>query len=247
MAEAFPGERVFSGAAPIRYLLHPATQRPDTLVVAFAGAHQPGEAAHYHWHRVLAGLPCHRMFLLDDHGCPSPEPGPSWYLGAKGSGVAGAVHALIQRTAAELGVEPERTLTAGTSMGGWAALYFGARTGAGHAIVGEPQTRLGDYLCGPAFHHIAEHITGGSAEPERRALDALVFDALRAAPSPPHVHVYCGRESPYRANHVEPLAAAMRELGAPCDVALGNFSDHGEIGTRFRDHLLQSLDELLAA
>jgi pimeloyl-ACP methyl ester carboxylesterase len=245
VAEAFPGERVFSGAAPIRYLLHPATQRPDTLVVAFAGAHQPGEAAHYHWHRVLAGLPCHRMFLLDDHGCPSPEPGPSWYLGAKGSGVAGAVHALIQRTAAELGVEPERTLTAGTSMGGWAALYFGARVGAGHVIAGEPQTRLGDYLCGPAFHPIAEHVAGGSSRRERRRLDGLLFDAVRAAPAPPHVHVCCGRESSHYERHVLPLLALLTELGAQSELELGDYSDHEGIASHFPVFLRRCLDEVL--
>ena len=99
-------------------------------------------------------------------------------------------------------------------MGGWAALYCGARVGAGHAIAGEPQTRLGSYLCGPAFHLIAEHVAGGSSPEDSRFLDAILFDALRAAPSPPHVHLYCGRESPYYEGHVAPLLAVLNELGA---------------------------------
>ena len=226
--------------ARIEHVLHPATTSPDTLVVAFASAPALGQPPHYRYRRVLSEVPCHRLFVLDDHGLPGPPPGPSWFLGPRGSDVADAVLALIQRVAGELGVA--RVVTAGSSMGGWAALYFGARAGADHAIAGEPQTRLGDYLCGPAFHRIAEHVAGGSSARERAWLDELLFDALRAAPSRPRMQLYCGRESPYRENHIRPL---LLEFGGDCELELGDFGDHGDIGPPFGTYLLDRLDAVL--
>ena len=182
--------------------------------------------------------------MLDDQGLPGPPPGPSWWLGRhQGPDVAGSVCELIERTAAELGVRRTRIVTIGSSMGGWAALYFGARVGAGHAIAGEPQTRLGDYLCGPAFHQIAEHIVGGSSPEHRRQLDAILFDAVRSAPSLPHVHLYCGRASSFYEGHVAPLVAVLDEVGASWDLELGDFSAHEDVGPPFRAHLDQCLYE----
>jgi len=184
--------------------------------------------------------------VLDDHGPRNPLPGSSWYLGRRrGPDVAGSVCELIERIAEELGVERVRTVTIGSSLGGWAALYFGARVGAGHAIAGEPQTRLGSYLCGPAFHAIAEHIAGGSSPEHSRFLDTILFDALRAAPSPPHVHLYCGRDSPYHEGHVVPLLAVLNELGVAWELELGDSSEHGDIALHFPVYLLQRLDEVL--
>jgi pimeloyl-ACP methyl ester carboxylesterase len=229
--------------ADITHELHPATADSGTLVVAFASAQPQGAPPRYRWYRALSDAPCHRLFVLDDHGLPGPPPGPSWFLGRQGSGVAGSVCDLIERTAAQLGAA--RTVTIGSSMGGWAALYFGARVGAGHVIAGEPQTRLGDYLCGPAFHPIAEHVAGGSARRERRRLDGLLFDAVRAAPAPPHVHVCCGRESSHYERHVLPLLALLTELGAQSELELGDYSDHEGIASHFPVFLRRCLDEVL--
>ena len=234
----FAGERVFAGRADVRYVLQPAPGASDRLVVALSSAQAPGTPARYRWHRLLADVPCHRLFVLDDHGPGQPLPGPSWYLGpGPPFVVADAVCTLIERVGDELEVERDRTVTLGSSMGGWAALYLGARVGAGDVIAGEPQTRLGDYLCGPAFHHLAEHITGGSAAAERELLDRLLFDALRAAAAPPRVHLFCGRESPYLANHIRPLLALLEELGAEHAIELGEGFDHDDVGRPFSTYL----------
>src|SRR3954465_301968 len=141
---AFPGERVYSGSVDVRYLLLDATERPDSLAVVFSSAQQPGTPPRYRWHKLLRDLPCHRLFVLDDQGPCDPLPGPSWYLGRhRPAGFADSIHELLERTIGELGVDRERGATVGSSMGGWAALYFGAGLRAGLAIAGEPQTLLG--------------------------------------------------------------------------------------------------------
>jgi hypothetical protein len=240
----FPGERVFAGRAPIRYVLHPGRRESPGLVVVFSGAPPDGRPPRYHWYRVLDDTDWARLYVLDDHGAGDP-PAPSWYLGPGwGRDVSDSICALIRRTMAEPSVERSCTVTAGSSMGGWAALYYGARTGAGHVIAGEPQTLLGNYLCGPAFHTIAEHITGGSSSPERAFLSSLVFDALRAAAPAPDVHVCCGRESPYLENHVAPLAEVLDELGVRRDLELFEGADHDTIAAEFPGFMVRTLDRI---
>lgn len=174
----FRGERVFRGLAPIKYLLRRSATRSRTLIVMFSGADE-GKPPRYNWYRLTADVPCHRLSVLDDGGQADP-PRPSWYLGAHESGFADAVCALIRRTAEDLRVDSSQLITAGTSMGGWAALYYAARVGAGHAIVGEPQALLGDFLCWEAFEDIAKHVAGGSSAAHQETLNDLLLAALRA-------------------------------------------------------------------
>ena len=244
----FPGERVFASKVDVKYVLHDATDRPDTLVVAFGAASETGKPPHYRWNKVLGDLTCHRLFVLDDHGPRDPLPRPNWYLGqGRGFATPDSICELIDSIAAELRVNRRNVVTVGSSMGGWAALYFGVRVGAGHAIVGEPQTRLGDYLCGPAFHELAEHIAGGSSDDDAEFLDAILFDAFREADSPPNAQILCGRESPYLELHVRPLAALLDELGLPHQVELVASSEHPDIAVAFPSFLRARLGEIMSA
>jgi pimeloyl-ACP methyl ester carboxylesterase len=243
----FAGERVFASTADIRYVLAPAAGPSKVLVVAFSSAQALGAPPRYRWRKQLSELPCHRLFVLDDHGPRTPVPGPSWYLGAGRSfAVVDSVCDLIERTAEEQGVKPEHTVTIGSSMGGWAALYFGTRVGAGDVIAGEPQTLLGTYLCGPAFHELAEHIVGGSSPEDRAILDGILFDALRASTSLPRVHLFCGRESPHHERHVLPLLEVLEELGGVWELELAEGFDHDDVGHPFSAYLLAQLDEALS-
>jgi pimeloyl-ACP methyl ester carboxylesterase len=242
----FPGERVFGSKVDVKYVLQDATDRPDTLVVVFSAAPPAEQPPRYRWHKILSEFPCHRLFVLDDHGPREPLPRPNWYLGRHRSfDAADSICDLIDRTASELGVDRANVITVGSSMGGWAALYFGARAGAGDAVVGEPQTLLGSYLCGPAFHTLAEHIAGGSSPEDSDFLDAILFDAFRAAASPPHVHLLCGRESPYYERHVQPLVALLDDLEIGYELTLGENSEHNDMAIQFPPSLRGRLAGLL--
>ena len=237
---------MFASKVDVKYVLQAATERPDTLVVAFSAASPPGQPPRYRWHKLLSEFPCHRLFVLDDHGPGEPLPQPNWYLG-RGPGFVAAdcVCDLIDRLASELGVGRGNLVMVGSSMGGWAALYFGARIGAGHAIVGEPQTLLGSYLCGPAFHTLAEHLAGGSSSEDSDFLDAVLFDALRAAASPPQIHLLCGRDSPYNERHVKPLVALLDDLEVGYELSLSENSEHDDIKFQFPPYVRGHLAELL--
>ncbi len=243
-AGAFPSGHVFAAAAPIRYVLERAPERAQMLVVVFSGAPPAGRPPRYHYYRVLEDSGLDRLYVLDDAGAGDP-PSPSWYLGpGHGRAVSDSISELVRTTAAELGYERSRVVTAGSSMGGWAALYYGARVGVGHVVAGEPQTLLGNYLCGPAFHAIAEHITGGSSGAERAFLNSLVFDALGSAAHPPAVHVMCGRASPYRENHVLPLSRFLDDHGIDWDLELFEGADHETIAAEFPSFMVRTLDRI---
>jgi pimeloyl-ACP methyl ester carboxylesterase len=242
--EGFAGERVFNGRVPVKYVLEKADRPEAPLVVVFSGARKRGEAPRYNWYRLLQGCDCHRLYLLDVVGAGDPE-GPAWYLGpARGTEVPESVAELLRAAAREVGVPRERVVTAGSSMGGWAAIYYGALVGVGHVVAGEPQIRLGDYLSGPAFHEIAEHLAGGSGPEDQEFLNRLVFDAVCAAAPVPEIHLCCGAESPYREAHIAPLVELLDQLGASWELELIEGQDHGTIRKWFALFLVERLKRL---
>jgi pimeloyl-ACP methyl ester carboxylesterase len=184
--------------------------------------------------------------VLDDQGPCDPLPGPSWYLGRhRPGGFADSIHDLLERTIRELGLDRERVATVGSSMGGWAALYFCARLRAGLAIAGEPQTLLGRYLCGPPLEPLAEHVIGSSSPQARASLDAILFDALHES-GPSMIHLYCGNQSDHHVRHVRPLAEFLDELGRPYEIELGHDFPHEELAEHVPAYLTSRLEEMLA-
>jgi hypothetical protein len=245
--DGLSGERVFSSSVDLRYLLEEAPTRPDALIVAFSAAAHDGEAPRYYTLRALRAVPCHRLFVLDDRGPPGPPARPCWYVGSnRRTEVADSVCHLVREIAHELGVDRDRIITCGASKGGWAALYFAARIGAGHAIAAEPQSLLGQYLLQDGTYDIASHIAGGRSPADGEYLDSLLFEAFRSAEHRPHVHLYCGRGSPYYAWHVLPLIRCLESLGISVELELGEHSEHvPDLGRHFPGFLIARLRELL--
>jgi len=184
--------------------------------------------------------------VLDDHGPREPLPRPCWYLGRdRDFDVADSVLDLMGRITEELGIERERVITCGASKGGWAALYFGARFGAGHAIVGEPQVMLGKHLCQEENAGIARHVAGDASQEASDFLDGLLFDAFSAAGSWPRVHLYSGR-TPYYDRDVVPLMRFLDDLGAPYELELGDHTEHvPDLGLSFPGYLRPRIEGLL--
>jgi hypothetical protein len=243
----FPGERMFSYQADLHYVLEPATERPDALVVAFSAAHEPGEPPRYYTTRVLRAVPCHRLFILDDHGPRTGHARPSWYLGAaRSDAVPASVEKLMDTTARELGLSRDRVVTCGASKGGWAALYFAARFGAGHAVAGEPQAFLGRHLLQDGTWDIAAHIAGGTIASDGDYLDDLLFDAFRTSPRPPDVHLFCGQGSAYYERDVLPLSRFLAARSIFCEMTVADFSEHvPDLGVHFPPYLTDRLNRLL--
>jgi hypothetical protein len=148
--------------------------------------------------------------------------------------------------AREVGAPKCRVITCGASKGGWAALYFAARFGAGDAVAGEPQVLLGDYLLQDGTYDIASHIAGGVSADDRRYLNELLFRALRDSGTHPHVHLYCGRGSSYYLAQADTLIGVLGELRIPVELELGDYHEHvPDLGRHFPAFLTARLTALL--
>lgn len=246
----FPDERVFGSQVPIRYVLLPAEERSDALVVAFSAVHPPDRTPRYYNHRLLRAVPCHRLFVLDDRGPREPFARGCWYLGKdRRFDVADSVCDLLDELVGELALDRRRVIACGSSKGAWAAVYFAARGGLGHAVAGEPPTMLGKHLCQVENLSVAHYIAGSSAQAPCEFLDGILFAALGAAAaegSPTRVHLYCGRGSRYYRRDVVPLIAWLDELGLPSELELGDHDNHvPDLGIHFPPYLARKIAALL--
>lgn len=215
-------EQVRRGAAEIKYLCRPGTS--DTLLIGFSGFSPPGRPPVYNYVRTLEGVDCHRLYVLDDHG--PPERQCSYYLGRPPHYVRDGVEDLIRETIDALGVS--RTIAFGTSKGGWAALYFGARLGLTDVIAGEPQVLLGRYLARTA-PAVLEYIG-------EENLDDWLSSAFSACPHRPDVTLYVAENGSYRDFHIPPLLDAVQAR-----IDCGPFSSHGDVADFFPSYLRSTL------
>jgi hypothetical protein len=231
----------------LRYVVEEASGWPRGLIVAFAAAVEDGEEPRYYTVRALRSIPCAKLFILDDQGPPGPPPRPCWYVGSnRRTEVADSVCELMRRTAQELGVPSGGVVTCGASKGGWAALYFAARFCAAHAIAGEPQVLLGDYLLQIDTHDIATHLAGGTSAEDRDYLNELLFSAFRQSQAPPRVHLYCGRGSGYYVDQAKALIDVLEPLRIPVELELGDHSAHvPDLGKHFPSFLTARLTTVL--
>ncbi len=242
----FRGERVFAAETDVKYVLYDPEVASGSLVVAFSPDHPVDVPPRYYFTRALMGLACPRLFVLDDQGPREPLARPCWYLGRnRVFDVADSILTLMEATARELGVPRRRVITCGGSKGGWAALYFGARFGAGHVVAGEPQVVLGRHICF-SYPTIAAHIAGDSSQEASDFLDGLLFEAFRAASDPPEVHLFSGRTD-FLDRDVLPLKAFLEDLAVPCRLDLSDHTSHiPEHGRRYPPFLRDRLELILA-
>jgi hypothetical protein len=225
-------ERVSDTEPPLTHVL----QRADspTLVVGFSAVQAPTEKPKYHTVRTLRDQPYSRLFILDEHGPGEPYPQGCWYLGRdRGTEVADAVGELVASVAEEVGAE--QIVSAGSSRGGFAAIYHAARNGWDHAIAGEPQWLLGQFLEGTP--DVAEYIAGTR---DWEWLDGVLERELSQSPHRPGIHVLVGSGT-YRERHIEPLVTHLRALDYPHTVEYGDFKTHSGLVEHYPEFLLGTL------
>lgn len=243
----FPGERAFEGAGhKIRFVVRECGGSRH-LVAVFSSFHLSGRPPPYRYVRTLSNFDMHRMFVLDDQGPRDTYPRPCWYLGrASKFTFAEGVRELIDGVASDLGVDRSAVVTAGSSMGGYAAVYFAVTAGYGCAISGEPQTLLGDYLSSPTEgkRAILEYITGDTGRKAAIWLNQLLPAAIRSSPHRPFIYVHCARHGTYLEREIVPLLAACDEANIPYELDRGDYADHADLSEHFPRYLVATLSRI---
>ncbi len=239
---SYLGEQTFVGSCDsVRYLIQDATTLNDTLVVGFSAQHQISKTPRYSSIKVLRDMPCHRLFILDDHGPVAPYARGSWYMGHnRRFTVEATVRELIDHVIAELGVARERVMSCGSSKGGWAAIYFAFAADLGHAIAGEPQSKIGTHLLGPGAgadtRSMAEFIAGGTEANDWQFLDDILFQIMSSSRARPILHLLIGR-GVYEERHIAPLVEVATEIGVRLDVEQNDFVEHDDLAVHFPPYL----------
>ena len=190
--------------------------------------------------RSLADAGCHRLYVMDDLGARG-----CYYLGANGDFfVERSVVELIAHVAGELGLDTSEVVTAGTSKGATAAVYYAVKHGYAAAIVGAPQTYIASYLTRQTrASDVAELIAGNLSEPSLEALDRLVFETVRASPHRPELAFYTSEKDLHYRRHLVPLLELLAECGYSAAVTMGDYDRHSAVGVPYSEFLAERVKQ----
>lgn len=194
-------ERIFYGRGfEIDYLLLHGKIFPSHLTVVFSTFNDNGgdNAFTYNYVRTLMDFDTNRLFIRDAGGIKG-----SYYLGtAPDYAFAEAVHDLIEDVRLKLNIPLESVICIGSSKGGSAAIYHGAKGGYGGIIAGAPQTKIANYLkkCSPETF---EFMFKGNQELEIQG-DRVMIEACRKGVAARTLLITSPLDWQY-VEHVEPL------------------------------------------
>ena len=239
----FTMEKVYQTNRSLRYHFEPAKdiKFKDKLFIVFS-ALTPANKFIYNYMRSLDEIQANKLFILDDFGDQG-----SYYLGNnRDFSIETAVNSLIQYIMSKYEIRHKDVTTAGSSKGGYAALYFGIKNHFGHVIAGAPQSKIGHFLINQAGHpNIAEYISGGAEEADCYYLDQLLFQILeQPSDHAPKISILVGNKDHHYSNHVIPLRDALMEKGYKIDLEIEDGTTHEDLRTSFPPYL-QHISKIL--
>jgi hypothetical protein len=193
--------------------------------------------------KTLDGIGTNKLFILDDFGSQG-----AYYIGKnKDYSIETSVAALIHYIMAKHGILHKNVIMAGSSKGGFAALYFGIKYSAGAVIAGGPQSRLGTYLVDESKQtDIAEYVAGGSGNPDGLFLNRLMEAVLeQPADVSPAIHLYVGSKDDHFRNHVLPLYEVLKNKGFQASLKVEEEVNHADLKVYFPFYLKQTVSRIL--
>lgn len=215
----------------IKYLLYP-NQKSEKLLVVFQAINTRQS---YNYIKTLKEFDVNKLFIKDDYGLDELTKS-SYYLGVKKDlSIAKYTQKLISEVVSELNIKKENLIFAGSSKGGYAALYHGYTFGAGNIIPGGPQIMLGDYLyqTNPASirYEIFQSIVGDFTEENKSWANSLLYEVVKNSSEPfPNTKVHIGLKEPHYKDHVEFFENWVNEFNIPnVEIAGEDYSTHEEL------------------
>lgn len=188
----------------------------------------------YNYRTTLSDVDAYRIYLLDDFG----HRGSYYYADHQDESIFRSVQEFLADQLAELGVDLSRTIFAGSSKGGTAALIHGFALGVGEIVAGAPQSKPGTYLAANA-PEMLEFIAGNSGDDGQRWLDAAITRVLSAGKNGTQVRLLVGEKDHHHLNtHVAPLLKIMEQRNASSvSTLIIQDVDHQDIGRPFGAYL----------
>lgn len=244
----FPGEKVFQGIHPIKYVFQPSRQKSEYMIIMFSGFPKEGKGPGYQYIQTLQNVDHNKLFILDDHN-KNHVSGMTYYLGFnRDHSVEKSVVELIAKISEERKIKKENIITAGSSKGGYAALYFGFKYGYGHVISGGGQTLLGMFLIdqhkGTDKESIHEDIAG-KYDDNKEYLDNLLYDVTRNATIAPNLNIHVGKGDRHYWRHLMPYIEVLKEKGFSYNFDLADYQSHAELTIHFPEYLTRTIEQII--
>lgn len=238
----------------IKYIYFPNNSN-NYLVVVFQGIKEVGRKSYYNYIKTLHSVEAPRLYIKDDYGSDQATQS-SYYLGPnKDHYIAKNVLELIERKRKKLDIPKNKVICAGSSKGGFAALYFAFRGGYGYAVSGGPQIMLGDYLSKgkldghekdsilpPILQYLCNEITYENIN----WANNILFNTIEESNHHPFIYLHVGQYEPHYKNHVKHFLdfCEQRDInGIKLDLA--EYDTHKELAKYFPDFLIDSIHQII--
>lgn len=215
------------------------SRKSDCLLIVFSGF--TGEIRKYNYISSFMDLPVNQLYILDTWG----ELGSYYWYENGLSYPEITVSALIEDIKEKNNIK--KIITAGTSKGGSAAIYFGIKHKVDSIYSGACQYRVGTYLNRPEHIEILKAMMGDMDKTDAiQVLDKKIEDILRDVKDDRSnlFLFYSTKELTYE-RQIAPLIKDLEELQYPYTKAVNNFQKHEDVGIYFPEYLITSLESIL--
>ena len=211
------------------------------LIVVFSAFSAMGKPLRYNYMETLKDVNVNKLFILDSFGYNNAG---SYYLGSGGIfSVPKEVIELINKLKEENKVE--EIITAGTSKGGTAALFYGLKINADKVIIGAPQYHIGDYLNSEKHRPILEGICGDTSQKSVDRLNSLIKNEVfthQQESIKPNIYIHY---SPYEHTFKEQIKDMLVDLKV-CGYKVYEdndyfYKEHSDVGKYYQPFLLSNI------
>ncbi|WP_411843718.1 hypothetical protein [Salinicoccus sp. HZC-1] len=233
----------------MKYLLFEEVNS-DKLIVVFQAINRHPS---YNYVGTLSDFKINRLYIKDDYGLDKATKS-SYYLGNNGDdSISIATQKLIECVSKELNIKKENTIFAGSSKGGFAALYHGYKFGAKYILPGGPQILLGKYLISgheekSIGNEIFKSIFGSISDATVTRSNNLFFEVLKNNKNTQtNTKIHVGYWEPHFNEHVVPFMEEARKLGIEnISLDVADYNTHAELAKYYPQFLKEQLKSILS-
>lgn len=213
-------------------------QNNDTLLVVFSAF--TGDVPRYNYFYSFKDLPVSQLYLLDNYGYKG-----SYYWLENGTNEPEVITMdIVLRIKEKYGFT--NIITAGTSKGGTAAIYFGLELNAIHIFSGACQFFVGTYLDRDEHRVILEKMLGGPVRKENvLELDRKLENQIKKyRNSHGKIHLFYSKNELTYERQIVYLLASLKDNNYDFDETIDTFTDHSTVGTYFAPYLIKCIRNL---
>lgn len=203
---------------------------------------RPGIKARYNYNRTLKDINVNKLFILDDFGVDLRD---AYYLGYDGNfEIEEAVKELISNIKSTLNIQ--KVIYAGSSKGGYAALYFGLSDFDSNIIIGAPQYYLGNYLS-KVHPHILQYVMGNKDSESINVLNELLPQKIRKINNSNRNNIflqYSNSEHTYF-EHISYLIKDIKKHNIELNIEELDYKEHDKVSKYFPGFLKKNVQSII--